>query len=416
MMSVVWLVVLLIPRTASMLPFAPATGLQLRSCSRSAVHPFMTDDRAAEELLQQFLEDSGGDIAADMDELSMLHRFLDDGGSITDVDESGFALEFESDEDEELSEAATTQRAANEEAALKDAPPLALTGGVQASEVLDEQGVVRLGGALSATTADAMREYVLGELGRFRKMEAEDGADGDFLPSCGAVNDRFSSVLAPFGTDSAAGVRRYDMRLTLDPIVRSALHELLAGDVGAALEAVAGADAELYELAALIATPGASAQPLHADTLWSEEGCLYTSFVALQQVRREMGPTRFVRGTHSSEASHRAFDNGMADGTFLDEYGDRAACGLLDAGEATLYDGRLLHGGSANVCRSTTGDAASGGSCGATNPDVRVLFYVTFRRAGTDADELANDEAHSILEEYRSRFRLGELRTSAARV
>ena len=60
--------------------------------------------------------------------------------------------------------------------------------------------------------------------------------------------------------------------------------------------------------------------------------------------------------------------------------------------------------------------SASGGSCGATNPDVRVLFYVTFRRAGTDADELANDEAHSILEEYRSRFRLGELRTSAARV
>ena len=178
-MSVVWLVVLLIPRTASMLPLhrhGLATPELLALCGT----PFMTDDRAAEELLKQFMEDSGGDIASDMDELTMLHRFLDDGGSITDVDESGFALEFESDEDEELSEAATTQRAANEEAALKDAPPLALTGGVQASEVLDEQGVVRLGGALSATTADAMREYVLGELGRFRKMEAEDGADGDF--------------------------------------------------------------------------------------------------------------------------------------------------------------------------------------------------------------------------------------------
>ena len=54
---------------------------------------------------------------------------------------------------------------------------------------------------------------------------------------------------------------------------------VLAGDVGATMEAAAGADAELYELAALIARPGAAPQPLHADTLWTEGGCLYTAFV-----------------------------------------------------------------------------------------------------------------------------------------
>ena len=41
---------------------------------------------------------------------------------------------------------------------------------------------------------------------------------------------------------------------------------------------------------------------------------------------------------------------------------------------------------------------------------VRVLFYVTVHRADADPEELANDEAHSLLEGYRGRFTLGQLR------
>ena len=373
------------------------------------------DDASAEDLLQQFLEGGSGDITAeDLEELEMLHRYLDEGGGIIDVDEQGFALDFDDadDDDLEVSEAATALRAANEEATLKDAPPLALTDGSGATETLESKGVVRLGGALTAQTAVALREHVLHELARLH-----DGVPSS-SSSSGAPGDHFSAVLAPFGSrnaeedDTAPAVCRFDLRLRLDPIVRTALRELLAGDVGAAMEAVAGVDAELYELAALVSKPGAAAQPLHADTLWTAGGCLYTSFVALQPVRREMGATRFVVGTHDREESHIAFDEGMDDGSFLETHGGAAACGLLDIGEATLYDGRLLHGGSANVCPSVADD----GTRGDDDDDnaVRVLFYVTFRRAASDADELANDEAHSILERYRGRFALGELRGCAA--
>ena len=41
--------------------------------------------------------------------------------------------------------------------------------------------------------------------------------------------------------------------------------------------------------------------------------------------------------------------------------------------------------------------------------ELRVLFYLTFRRNGADGEELGNDEAHSIHQGYRGRFTLGTL-------
>jgi hypothetical protein len=88
---------------------------------------------------------------------------------------------------------------------------------------------------------------------------------------------------------------------------------------------------------------------------------------------------------------------------------------LLEAGEATLYDGRLLHGGSANVGRPAAVPAAEEeDEAGAEADGVRVLFYATFRRAGADSDD-ANDAAHSLWHRYRGRFSLRQLRTEAQR-
>ena len=71
-------------------------------------------------------------------------------------------------------------------------------------------------------------------------------------------------------------------------------------------------------------------------------------------------------------------------------------------GEATLYDGRMLHAGSAH----------HGPHAATLEEDaVRVLFYATFRRARADP-ELGNDAAHSLLDRYRGRFRLADLRPS----
>ena len=187
-----------------------------------------------------------------------------------------------------------------------------------------------------------------------------------------------------------------------------AVRELLSSSVGDTLLAACGPDATLHELAALISSPGASPQPLHADTLWCEGGCLFTSFVALQPVSRELGPTRFLKRTHTADA-HEQFEKAVNDGKSGEWVGslptDHATCGLLELGEATLYDGRLLHGGSSNV------DAPSSPSDGEDRSEegVRVLFYLTFARAAAEAEELGNEEAHSLISGYRGRFTLGRL-------
>ena len=88
----------------------------------------------------------------------------------------------------------------------------------------------------------------------------------------------------------------------------------------------------------------------------------------------------------------------------------RGACGLVETGEATLYDGRLLHGGGANE-EGLPGFLRAKGLEGTT----RVLFYVTFARADAVAelDELSNYRAYSLLEGYRGKFTLGQLREMA---
>ena len=362
------------------------------------------------------------------DAQAMLDSFLEQGGSVMDGDWFEWDGDDDDDDDDE-----TEARAALEESVLRGAPALPLAPPGEAAHMLRDDGVVRLAGALSEPTASALRVHVLNDLRRL--LAAEETTEEEELAR-GGDDDRFSSVLAPGAAtasmveegededieegkdDDAIGERRWDLRLRLAPPVRRAVRELVVGAVGEALVSVAGAEAELFECAALVAAPGAAPQPLHADTLWCEGGCLFTAFVALQPVRRDMGPTRFLLGTHADEASHVAFDEscGDADGAFAAARlaDGRAACGLLGTGEATLYDGRLLHGGSASVRTASDG---SGGDTPAgsderegADSDTRVLFYVTFRRADAASEELANGEAHSLWHGYRGKFRLGGLR------
>ena len=391
---------------AALLTASPhVTHAASRVATRCALFATGADDfkpTDSETLLGEFFA-SGGDITkiSDDDEddyeldddntREMLEQFM-----LTDEFEHFMAGE-ESDADDDDDSLA---RALVEESALSDVPPLTVTPASSSTAMLADEGVVRLGSALSADTAATLRDHVLTELDEV--LHAEGSARGE-------STSRFSSVLAPHGTEresSDAVERRWDLRMRLSPLVRRAVCELVGGTVGDTLEATCGLDAELYELAALIAAPGAAPQPLHADTLWNADGCLFTSFVALQQVAREIGPTRFLRGTHTAKA-HAAFDDACtpdAIGAYLgsEQLSGRAACGLLETGDATLYDGRLLHGGSANTCDADDGAPAAA--------EVRVLFYATFKRAAADAAELGNPEAYSLLSSYRGRFTLGDLR------
>ena len=337
------------------------------------------------------------------DAQTLLASFLAEGGSVVDG-------EIVDDDDDNIeSDEEALERALIEESALSNAPPLQQTPLVDAASTLRADGVVRLANALSAETASALRAHVLSELEKHRGGEASIRS--------GAADERFSAVLAPHAAtdeDDPTEERRWDLRLRLTPLVRYALRELIGGPLGDVMEKAAGDDSTLYECAALVSSPGAPPQPLHADTLWTDgNGCLYTSFVALQEVTRAMGPTRFLLGSHTEEAHDQFEEMGRDEPeAFVNEYleEERGACGLVETGEATLYDGRLLHGGGANE-EGLPGFLRAKGLEGTT----RVLFYVTFARADAVAelDELSNYRAYSLLEGYRGKFTLGQLREMA---
>lgn len=185
-----------------------------------------------------------------------------------------------------------------------------------------------------------------------------------------------SSVLNERAHDGAPATR-FDVRLPLEGPVAKAVNEVVAS-LRPTFEGLVG-NGDFFELAAMVSENGASPQTFHSDTVWDEEPCLFTVFVALQDVTRDMGPTLFFPGTHVSEEDHDDVDDDRED--FFKARAPTAA--LLRCTDASLYDGRLLHGAAANVAGT------------------RVLFYVTFKRP--DADHLGNDDAHSMLPAVRER-------------
>lgn len=251
-----------------------------------------------------------------------------------------------------------------------------------AIKAVHEVGVVRTR-AVSRTTAEALRADVLEQLELARATTSTHGL--------GLTDSYLSSVLAP---DNGSEQVRWDVRLALTPAVRMALREMLAVEAGSLtsiFEALAGGgDAELWECAAIVSAPGATAQPVHSDTEYSPSPCLFTAFVALQPVTADNGPTRFLPRTHTAEA--HAPRSAADERTFLTSAASSVA--LLETGECALYDGRLLHCGTAHQ-----GD------------ELRVLFYVTFRHVNADSS-LANEAAHSIRDEYKGALRLRDFSAS----
>lgn len=243
-----------------------------------------------------------------------------------------------------------------------------------AAVAVEQGGVARVRGVLSAETAGRLRAYVVEELEALAGGGGEEEEEDCFrLVAVGSGTQRLSALVGePSSGDAALEESRWDIRLSPEASpVRSAMRELLAASdapLGRAFAAVAGADATLWECAAIVSAPGAAPQILHADATWTERPLLVTSFVALQDVTREMGPTRFVRGTHTDPAHAAALADGDATGLATASGTPPPSCvALLQTGDAALYDGRLLHCGGAN--RS---DA------------LRILFYLTLRAATDD--------------------------------
>jgi hypothetical protein len=285
-------------------------------------------------------------------------------------------------------------------------------------ERVRKDGVVRINGVLSSATAAELRSFILDLL---------DGAESAAKDRTQSVDQAlFSSVLSPSDhcVTLDAPTTRWDMRLPLTGIVEQAAREVLGGPengplslLGNSMEALTGGPsqdggAEIWELAALVSKPGSAPQIVHSDT---EEGstapCLFTAFVALQPVARERGPTRFLKGTHVPSA-HAAFREGRHAEDFLPKSTVLEA--LLDTGDCSLYDGRLLHCGGPNLhaptqrgeARSNNVERKVGDEEEDGHSNTRVLFYVTVRHRDANAEELSNSAAHSIRPEYSGQLQL----------
>jgi len=147
------------------------------------------------------------------------------------------------------------------------------------------------------------------------------------------------------------------------------------------IEKTCGKDAELLELAALISDPESSRQPIHPDTNYRPNLTAVTTFVALQDVTEQMGPTLFIPKTNTSEAHTSFKENLEIAGPSLAKPNVLA---IMNKGDCSLFDSRLLH-------------------CGLENKSAkrRILFYFTFGPKNADNP---NRGFSTIREDIRNQF------------
>lgn len=255
-------------------------------------------------------------------------------------------------------------------------------GGSALAAALEADGVVRVDGAISSDVASRLLEHVDASLADALRATREHEEFSDEWRA------RFGDIMSP--------ARRHDVKLRPEaPPVRAALAAML-GALRPSIAARLGADAQLYELAALVSMPGAARQPVHADTPIADgrgaEPTILTAFCALQDVDAEMGPTLFLPRTHRAEAhaaffSYENFDllfdaGDDEDGEEVDDEREARTVALLDSwsawraelgtGDVSLFDSRCLHAGEANASQRR-----------------RVLFYASF----IQAKAATNDES-----------------------
>ena len=204
--------------------------------------------------------------------------------------------------------------------------------------VVEARGVVRVNDVLSEEASAEMSRYV------DETLRANDAGTTRDLSM-----ETFGNVYCK--------KNRWDLKLAYDAPVRRALGECVRS-MREVLTTTCGEDAELVELAALVSDPGSTRQPVHPDTAYRRDPSVFTCFVALQDVERDMGPTLFIPGTNNAQA-HVEFREGRERGgpVLQRPY----ELGVISRGDATLFDSRTLH-------------------CGTENESARrrVLFYFCF--------------------------------------
>jgi len=200
---------------------------------------------------------------------------------------------------------------------------------------LREQGLARVDGLIRPSAAAALLAHVTDRLeqalahggslpsdGAGRSTGGPSPADPVRRSTSGAALGRPGGCASGCEASLGGGERvlgrllcqpqRHDLKLDLRvPAVRTVLDQLI-GALGPSLVQNLGPGAQLFELGALIADPGAARQPAHPDTPFSSRPSVVTVMVALQHVTGlGMGPTGFLPRTHAEEHAHMAYNYGQ---------------------------------------------------------------------------------------------------------
>ena len=228
---------------------------------------------------------------------------------------------------------------------------------------LKSKGVTRLNSVLSELQVETLRDYILTELRTCANM----------------VNDGTVASSELFGNIKMSDEARWDLKLPYEsPIVSDILHSILkkGSILGDTLQGVTDKNGggEFYELSTFVTTTGAKRQVIHSDTLWSVLPTLFTVTIALQDTDQTMGPTVFIPDTISEDVYiKRVYDHWTEPLKTPHMFSD------LNAGDAAIYDSRLLHCGGANRSR---------------DKPARILFYFTVRYAPKSSKMV--DKAHGL--------------------
>jgi len=260
------------------------------------------------------------------------------------------------------------------------------------ARTLREEGVVRLNGVLTPTSASTLREEILERRAAAYAAISGDNENGD------GDSDGDGEQWRKYFADVLLKENRCDLLLPLKGSsgIQTALHEIFVSSTflsNILVTALGGDDATLYELAALISEPGSPRQPVHPDNPYQEHTPLLTVFIALQDIAPEMGPTTFIPRTHTA-AAHAKFDDISQRDGFLQNSSSVVA--LLKSGDASLFDSRAMHCGGAN-------DEHQGAT--------RVLLYASFQNPRA-TESIGN--VGSLMKDIKPTMTLRELKSKLA--
>jgi ectoine hydroxylase-related dioxygenase (phytanoyl-CoA dioxygenase family) len=227
------------------------------------------------------------------------------------------------------------------------------------TRALNQEGVIRLNGILSKSTAAILREEILIRRNDAYATITSTNSDNEEAEDSNTNNEK--SDWRNYFADVLLKRNRCDLLLPLkgNRNLQAALYEILV--TSNRLSSILPNDATLYELSSLISDPNSPRQPVHPDNPFQQHPPLHTIFIALQDITDQMGGTIFLPKTNTAEAHSKYNDIPNRD-EFLQSSPNVAA--LLNAGDASLFDSRTMHcGGANNEMEGST----------------RVLLYMSFR-------------------------------------